>query len=174
MGQTPAVSSVSLPENAGRWIGRVIVAVLVAEGIWGLLTSLTRNVIVPALARTMGGDAQSPLYLGKGDFNFPALFISILELCLAGIVAVALNYWLGRGPRTAVPRIATARRATAKPVSPPPAAKPTQTAVPPPPAEFWSPPAPKPETAKVPTKSAKPQEVYYNIVGEPINPTEND
>ena len=78
-----------------------MLAVILAEGIWGLIVSLTNNMVVPLLARTMGGDAQSPLYLGKGEFNVPALFISVLQLCFAGIVAVILNYWAGRKPEAA-------------------------------------------------------------------------
>ena len=46
-----------------------------------------------------GGDVQSPLYLGKGDFNVPVLFTAVLELCFAGIAAVILNSWLQRKPK---------------------------------------------------------------------------
>ena len=71
-----------------------MVAVLVGEGVWGLIVSLTNNLILPFVARTMGADPQSsPLPGQKGDFNFPALFTTILELCFAGIVAVALYSW---------------------------------------------------------------------------------
>ena len=44
------------------------------------------RLILPLLAKIMGGDMQSPLYLGKGEVNVPALFTSVLELCFAGIV----------------------------------------------------------------------------------------
>src|SRR6202140_248520 len=85
--------------DAGRWIGRLLIAVILGEGIWGLIVSLTHNLLLPLLAKTMGGDVQSPLYLGKGDVNVPALFTSVLELCFAGIVAVVLNAWVRRKPR---------------------------------------------------------------------------
>ena len=51
-------------------------AVILAEGIWGFVTSLTSNLLVPLLARVMKIDPQSPLYLGKGELNVPALFNS--------------------------------------------------------------------------------------------------
>jgi len=197
--------------DAGRWIGRLLIAVILGEGIWGLIVSLTHNLILPLLAKTMGGDVQSPLYLGKGDVNFPALFTSVLELCFAGIVAVILNTWVQRKTRS--PR-GKPVRVTARPVqpaasTPPPAVTPVKPtavvspvikpvpapavpipAVPPPsaaspsPGQFWSPPEPSPQPkpaappppkpAAKPAKPKPPKEVYYNIVGEPINPTEDE
>jgi len=182
--------------DSGRWIALVVLAVILAEGIWGLLVSLTNNLVVPFLARTMGGDAQSPFYLGKGDFNVPALFVSLLQRCFAGIVAVILSYWAGRKPKlvrvksmrvtpvapqaaAAVPARAAAPTQAASsgplPAASPPAAPSAS------PAEFWSPPKPQPRVAPAsplpppkPAKPKPPKEVYYNIVGEPINPTEDE
>jgi len=209
MDEIPKASSAQpSPQDTGRWIGRVVVAVILAEAIWGFIVSLTKNLILPALARVMGGDPQSPLYLGKGDFNVPAIFSSVLELCLAGIVAVVLYQWSRSAPRirvktvkmrtvapkTSVPSIAPT------PVMPPPASVPTAPEVTaqrvsvPPPARVSTPPAqpsaaaapmasvtqqPKPPATQPappakPEKPKKPKEVYYNIVGEPINPTEDD
>ena len=194
--------------DSGKWIGRVVIAVILAEGIWGLIISVTNNLILPLLARTMGGDIQSPLYLGKGDFNVPALFTAVLQLCFAGIAAVILNSWVQRQPRVRTnsarvsgipaqpatpplsPRsVAPVQAASVPPPSitavPAPAAPPTSAPSPsapqPPSGQFWSPPEPaRPKAAAAPpppTKPAKPKppkEVYYNIVGEPINPTEDD
>jgi hypothetical protein len=221
------VPRTSLPElsaaDAGKWIGRVVIAVILAEGIWGFIVSVTNNLVLPALARTMGGDVQSPLYLGKGDFNVPALFTAVLELCFAGIAAVILNSWLQRKPkvtRTRAVRVSpipvqsiAPTQPTAPPLSPPavvpvqasvlvpssppmaatvpvpapvtPVAAPAQTTSPagPSPGQFWSPPepppqpkvaAPAPPPKAKPSKPKPPKEVYYNIVGEPINPTEDD
>jgi len=215
MGETPRTSS---PEwsaaDAGRWIGRVVIAVILAEAIWGFIASLTSNLVLPLLARTMGGDIQSPLYLGKGDINVPALFASVLELCFAGIAAVILNSVVQRKPKmirlksvreSPIPVQPAAPQAsppqailpvqggtpeqppsrpvvtysTPEPLAPPPAAPAPAT----PPEQFWAPPAPAPKTAAAPpppkppakpTKPKAPKEVYYNIVGEPINPTEDD
>jgi large-conductance mechanosensitive channel len=198
--------------DTGTWIGRLLIAVILGEGIWGLIVSLTRNLILPLLAKTMGGDVQSPLYLGKGDVNVPALFTSILELCFAGIVAVILNTSVQRKARMirSKPIRVTPRPAQAAPtpavtpvktaplappiIKPAPAqtAPPAPVTAPPPPSrpspspeQFWTPPQPTaqpkaaapPPAPKAPTKPAKPKppkEVYYNIVGEPINPTEDE
>jgi len=202
------ISRTSLPElsatDAGKWIGRVVIAVILAEGIWGFILSITNNLLLPLLARTMGGDVQSPLYLGKGDFNVPALFTSVLELCFAGIAAVILNSWVQHKPtvtRSKVVRVSPIPAQPALTPPPPPVVAPAQAAaasvpaatsapVPatarslsassapaqaPPAEQFWSPPEAAPP--KAPAKLAKPKppkEVYYNIVGEPINPTEDE
>ncbi len=204
-----------LPEpsaaDAGKWIGRVVIAVILAEGIWGFIASVTNNLVLPLLARIMGADAQSPLYLGKGDFNVPALFTSVLELCFAAIAAVILNSWVRRKPQpirsksvrvspipahpaqSASPlsiapvQTAVAVALPAKAPAPAPAAPVVTSAAAPSstPGQFWSPPEPSPQPKaaapppppKAPAKPAKPKqpkEVYYNIVGEPINPTEDE
>jgi len=202
MDETPrAFSSEASPADAGKWIGRVVIAVILAEGIWGFIASVTNSLILPLLARTMGGDAQSPLYLGKGDINVPALFTSVLELCFAGIAAVILNSFLQRKPRVTRGKPARVSLIPAQPSTPPPSPSvvvPVQAAVSVPPrvaapvpaptatpGQFWSPPEPSPQPKAAtppspptaPVKSAKPKppkEVYYNIVGEPINPTEDE
>jgi hypothetical protein len=195
--------------DTGRWIGRVVIAVILAEAIWGFIASLTSNLVLPLLARTMGGDVQSPLYLGKGDINVPALFVSVLELCFAGIVAVILNSVVQRKPKMIRVKSIRASPVPAQPVVSPPPPQRTVAAVqavapePPPsppvvtysapeapapatpPEQSWSPPEPRPQPKaaapplppKPPAKPAKPKapkEIYYNIVGEPINPTEDD
>ena len=195
MDDIPRTSLELPPADAGKWIGRVVIAVIVAEGIWGLIVSLTNNLILPLLARVMGADAQSPLYLGKGDINVPALFTSVLELCFAAIVAVILNAWVQRKPTPSRSKSIRISSIPAQPAAPPPSPVPVQAtaSVPlpaqetapgqpaPSPGQFWSPPdpsrpkaeAPPPPPAK-PSKPKAPKEVYYNIVGEPINPTEED
>jgi len=194
--ENQASSSASTP-NSGKWIGQLVAAVILAEGIWGFLGSLTRNLLVPLLARGMDGDPQSPLYLGKGEVNVPALFDSVLALCLAGIVFVLLHEWSRRKPapvRAKMVRVTNKISQPAGPLSitalPEPVAASNQAAVttpsagqisqapvsvPPVPAPQQSKPMPPPVVASA--KPAKPQpakEVYYNIVGEPINPTEDD
>lgn len=212
-------SSESSALDTGAWIGRVVIAVLLAEAIWGFIVSITNGLVLPLLARTMGADAQSPLYLGKGDFNVPALFTAVLELCFVGIVAVILNSLLQRKPKVVlrpgkvssmvslIPTQTVAPPA-APPASPAAAVAPVQAAVsarPPAtpavivpvlgvpaqvtpastapeqaPDRFWSPPEPPPKATAPPPLAAKPakpkppKEIYYNIVGEPINPTEDD
>jgi hypothetical protein len=174
------MSPESNPEDSRTWIGRIVIAVVLGEAIWGFLVSITNNLAVPAMARAMGGDPQSPLYLGKGDFNVQALFTSVLELCLAGIVAVLLHSWWqqpGRvrvktvrtPPVEALPPLVVAPRA-ASPATPAAniatqeAEAPVRTAPSAP-----EPPPPSPQTAK-PAKPKPQKAVYYNIVGEPVEP----
>jgi hypothetical protein len=193
--QTSVPKSTLTPE---KWIGQLLAAVILAEGIWGFLASLTSNLLVPLLARLMVGDPQSPLYLGKGEFNVPALFNSVLALCLAGIVFVALLEWSRRKPAPVQVKMMRVPKKVSQPapgplsiLAPPqPVAAPTPTAVTPPPAPQISqvpvsaplvpaPPQSKPTLPPVvpPAKSAKPKppkEVHYNIVGEPIDPSEDE
>jgi hypothetical protein len=197
-------SSEAPPADPGRWIGRVIIAVILAEGIWGFIVSVTNNLVLPLLARTMGGDVQSPLYLGKGDFNVPALFTSVVELCFAGIAAVVLNSWVQRSPGVTRSRTARVRPIPMQPPAPPPSppapapipaavsAASSVTAPPPtpaprspvtqPPGEFWSRPeassqpqaASPPPPAAKPAKPKPPKQVYYNIAGEPVTPEDDE
>ena len=177
MSESPQTSAELRSVDTKQWIGLLLIAVIVGEGVWGLIVSVTNNLVLPFLSRTMGADPQSPLYLGKGDFNIPALFTSVLELCFAGIVAVILNSWVRRPVRRKVKRM--------KPVPTDPVITvPSIRAVMPeaagqPAEQFWSPPQPAPPKAAAPApppaKPAKPKppkEIVYNSVGEPINPTE--
>jgi hypothetical protein len=191
----------SAPEstlNPEKWMGQLVAAVILAEGIWGFLASLTSNVLVPLFARVMDGDPQSPSYLGKGELNIPALFNSFLALCLAGIVSALLYGWSRRKP--ALVQVKTMRvlqkvsQPAASPFSivapPEPVAAQTPTAVTPTPApqiqqaSVSTPPVLGPQRSKPtppavvvaskPEKPKAPKEVYYNLVGEPIDPTEDD
>ncbi len=192
--------------STGKWIGQLVAAIILAEAIWGFLASLTRNLLMPLLARVMDGDPQSPLYLGKGELNVSGLFNSVLGLCLAGIVFVVLYQWSRRKPAPVRVKMVRVVKKVPQPAAGPlsitaappvtaaaPVATPAQTTVPPPPAQpaptpqissapVSVPPAPvqskpTPPPVVAPAKPAKPKppkEVYYNIVGEPINPTEDD
>jgi hypothetical protein len=176
--------------SPGKWIGQLVAAVILAEGIWGLLVSLTSNLLVPLLARGMEVDPQSPLYLGKGEFNVPALFNSVLALCLAGIVFVLLREWSQRKRVPVGMKMVRVTKKVSQPaaaplsimVPPEPVSAPAQTPVNPAPVSvsaMAAPPPSKPVPPPVvapakPAKPKSPKEVYYNIVGEPINPTEDE
>jgi hypothetical protein len=166
--------------DSRKWIGGIVIAVVLGEAIWGFLVSITNNLAVPAMARVMGGDAQSPLYLGKGDFNVQALFTSFLELCFAGIMAVLLNSWSQKPGRVRPKPVRLAPvEARATPVVTPPVASPATPAADTTIQEAKEsvrsvlsapqPPPPSPQTAR-PAKPKPPKAVYYNIVGEPVDP----
>jgi hypothetical protein len=160
-------------------ISRIVIAVVLGEAVWGCLVSITNNLALPAMARVMGGDSQSPLYLGKGDVNVQALFISVLELCFAGIVAVLLDSWSQR-PRRVRPKAVrrTPVQTPPAPVVAPPAASPPNPAADiaiqakaPGPTMLSNPQLapPSPEMAQS-AKPKPPKAVYYKIVGEAVDP----
>jgi hypothetical protein len=191
-------SAPTLTVNPPKWVGQLVAAIVLAEGIWGFLASVTINFLVPLLARAVNGDPGSPTYLGKGEINVPALFNSFLALCLAGIVFVLLYGWSRRKslpvrakmirvpqnvsqPTAGTLSIITPSKAVAVPtqamVNTPTASQISQTA------GSSSSSAPRPQQSKPtpppvadPAKAARPQppkELYYNLVGEPINPTQD-
>ncbi len=175
------------PAESKKWMGRLLIAVILGAAIWNFVASLTSAVIVPGLARVMEADPGSPLYLGKGDFNVPVVFASVLELCLALIVALVVSSWSQRGPKLVRRKAANVARPTNLSISAPaPAREPVSpplkvSAVTPPPLQQSAPPAavpqvpvaqtsapPPPAKAEKPTKPKAPKEVYYNLVGEPV------
>lgn len=177
--EEPSNSSLS-PADSKRWIVRIVLALVLGQAIWALVVSLTTHLLLPLIARVMGGDPASPLYLGKGDIDVPGLFIAIIEFCLAGIVAAVLSSWDQKGPKVVLRRVAAPAASlslqSAVPVAKPPAApvaapKPVQTVLPVAPvtAPIAAPVAAKPAPPPAaPPKPQKPKEVYYNSVGDPI------
>lgn len=107
----------ALPSDGadGRgWIGRIIIAVILGEAIWGLIVSVMNNVVVPWLGDVMGQSGGLPTSFTQRPYNYPDLFVSIFEFCIACLVAAILNYSFQR------PRAARARSAKSS-VSPAPA-----------------------------------------------------
>jgi large-conductance mechanosensitive channel len=131
--------------DARKWIGRIIMAVILGEAIWGLIVSVMNNLVVPWLGDVMGQSSGLPTSFTQRPYDYPDLFVSVLEFCIAGIMAVILNYffqWQGavrvkpvKGsaptapvePARVVPQGATAaaRTLATSPAAPPaPVAKP--------------------------------------------------
>ncbi|MGA9800504.1 MAG: hypothetical protein WBQ68_15940 [Terriglobales bacterium] len=131
------------------WIGRLIIAVLLGEAIWGLIVSVMNHVIVPWVGDVMGPSSGLPTSFTQRPYNYPELFVSVFEFCIAGLVAAVLNYILQRpaarrvktlkpapaaaGPIRVIPQASTssARNDTAPPPlafapATPPAAAPEQ------------------------------------------------
>jgi hypothetical protein len=170
------------PTGSRKWIGRLVVAVLVGVAIWNFVVSLTLNVVLPALARIMEADPQSPLYLGKGDLNPAPLFAAVLELCFALIAAILVNSWSQRAPKPARKRSASAAPSAMSAAAPsialaaptPRVAQPTDLSPVPTTAPVAPQPSNPPQAAQAPAspakgeKPSKPKKVYYNIVGERI------
>jgi large-conductance mechanosensitive channel len=83
-------------------MGRLLVAVLVGEGIWNVIVSLTNNVIVPWLGDVMGQSSGLPTSFTQRPYDYPDLFVAIIELCLAGLVAVAINAFFQKPRRVKI------------------------------------------------------------------------
>src|SRR5438552_13826286 len=82
--------------DARKWIGRIIMAVILGEAIWNLIVSVINNLVVPWLGDMMGPSSGLPTSFTQRPYDYPDLFVSVLEFCIAGIVAVMLNYFLQR------------------------------------------------------------------------------
>jgi large-conductance mechanosensitive channel len=82
--------------DARKWIGRIIVAVILGEAIWSLIVSVMNNLVVPWLGDVMGQSSGLPTSFTQRPYNYPDLFVSVVEFCIAGIVAAILDYFLQR------------------------------------------------------------------------------
>jgi hypothetical protein len=82
--------------DARRWFGRIIIAVLLGEALWALIVSVMSNVVVPWLGDVMGQSSGLPTSFTQRPYNYPELFVSVFEFCIAGLVAAVLNYFFQR------------------------------------------------------------------------------
>ena len=105
-----------------KWIGRVIIGVIVGEAIWGLVVSVTNNVVVPWLGDVIGQPSRLPVSFTERPYDYPAVLVSVGEFCIAGIVAIIMNHFLHRQRSEKVKQIERASADSAR-VRPP-----TQTA----------------------------------------------
>jgi hypothetical protein len=168
-----------------KWIGRLIVAVVAGLAVWNFVVSLTSHVVIPALARVLPADPQSPFYLGAGDYNVAAFFTSVLELCFAAIAAALVSSATNRHSKPARRKAPVAIPSKALPLAAPagsPIQMPVSQAAPAPAAEAPKPansaqqPAAQPQTPAKPAQSARPKsskKVYYNLVGEAVESDED-
>jgi hypothetical protein len=163
----------SAPDS--KWIYRIVIAVVLGEAIWSFLASLTNNLLLPAIASLVGG--------AQFDFKVSNIVASIIELCLAGVVAVVLNSWSRKALRadrkpgnrasvvTPAPAPATAAAAIVPSAAPTSSAMATAATSAAAPAASGAP-APAPSPVPPPAKPPKPtheKQIYYNIVGERVD-----
>ena len=88
----------STPDRSGpgNRVGRIIVAVILGEAIWNLIVSVMNNLVVPWLGDVMGQSSGLPTSFTQRPYNYPDLFVAVVEFCIAGLVAAILNYFLQR------------------------------------------------------------------------------
>ena len=82
--------------DARRWIGRIIMAVILGEAIWSVIVSVMNNVVVPWLGDLFGQSSGLPTSFTQRPYNYPDLFVSFIEFCIAGLVAASINYFFQR------------------------------------------------------------------------------
>jgi large-conductance mechanosensitive channel len=83
----------TLKTGTHNWIGQIIVAVILGEAIWNLIVSVMNNLVVPWLGDVMGQSSGLPTSFTQRPYNYPDLFVSAVELCIAGIIAAILNHF---------------------------------------------------------------------------------
>src|SRR5205823_12110795 len=82
--------------DARKWIGRIMMAVILGEAIWNLIVSVMNNLVVPWLGDVMGPTSRVPTSFTQRPYDYPDLVVSIAEFCIAVIVAAILNYLFQR------------------------------------------------------------------------------
>ena len=82
--------------DARKWIGRIIIAVILGEAIWSLIVSVMNNLVVPWLGDVVGQSSGLPASFTQRPYDYPDLFISVAEFGVAGLIAVILNYFFQR------------------------------------------------------------------------------
>src|ERR1700722_3620884 len=92
----PAKPFTSDGGDTRRWFGRIIIAVILGEALWGLIVSVMNNVFVPWLGDVMGPSSGLPTSFTQRPYNYPELFVSVFEFCIAGLVAAIINFVLQR------------------------------------------------------------------------------
>src|SRR6202162_644900 len=92
----PGKTFTSEGTDTRNWVGRIIVAVILGEALWGLIESVMNNVVVPWLGDVMGQSSGLPTSFTRRPYNYPELFVSVFEFCIAGLVAAVLNYFFQR------------------------------------------------------------------------------
>jgi large-conductance mechanosensitive channel len=188
MDQTMRTSSSEAADTRG-WIARIIVAVILGEAIWGLIVSVMNNVIVPWLGDVMGQSSGLPTSFTQRPYNYPDLFVSVLEFGIAALVAAVLNYFVqGRTSKTiqAVknsppaaaaqpvrvfpqPTTTAALTQTPSPYTPPPPVTKTEPVAEPAPAPVSAPPPVAPPPPVRPVASIPlPPPVTESVVAEPL------
>ena len=158
--------------DARKWIGRIVMAVILGEAIWHLIVSVMDYVVVPWLGDVMGQSSGLPTSFTQRPYDYPDLFVSVLEFCIAGIVAVSINWFFQRPGKPVRVQARTTSAVVPQATVPAPAAP--QPAVTPQPVAPKPPIAPPPAPVAVPVAqvtAAAPAAPKPAVAAAPIPPT---
>ena len=98
--QRPADSGM----GARKWLGRIVAGVLLGEAIWNLIVSAINNIFVPWLGDLFGQSTQLPASFTQRPYDYPDFLVSVLESCVAAIIAVIVNFiFLRKRPVKQIP-----------------------------------------------------------------------
>jgi large-conductance mechanosensitive channel len=151
-----------------RWVGGVIIAVILGEAIWGLVVSVMNNLVVPWLGDVMGQSSGLPTSFTQRPYNYPDLFVSVLEACIAGLVAAILNYFIQRPRAARAPRQLRQMKSSTPPTLVPPSP------VPPPPVatsrSARPPDAPRPASPVIPLSAVPKPEPAAPVAPANVTP----
>ena len=155
-----------------RWMGRLIIAVILGEAIWGLIVSVMNNLVVPWLGDVMGQSSGLPTSFTQRPYNYPDLFVSVMEFCIAGLVAAVLNYFFQRPAKGRMKTKTVTSSVAPAPAGPirvvPQAVPPSALTPAPPQLEPLTPVAPQEPVAKIhPIFQPAPDVPTASIVSEP-------
>jgi hypothetical protein len=156
-----------------RWVGGVIIAVILGEAIWGLVVSVMNNLVVPWLGDVMGQSSGLPTSFSQRPYNYPDLFVSVLEACIAGLVAAILNYFIQRPRAARAPRQLRQMKSSTPPTLVPPTLVPPSPVPPPPVATSRSarpPDAPRPATPVIPLSAVPKPEPAAPVAPANVTP----
>lgn len=84
-------------------VGQIALAVVLAEGVWRLVNSVTWYLILPLIGKSLRGHTEPVLFESATTRPLPweNLFGSIMEFVLTVIVVFYLNRWVQRKPVSA-------------------------------------------------------------------------
>lgn len=143
------------PATARQLTGRMLAAVILGLAIWNLIVSVMDFVVVPWLGDLLGPGSTLPLSFTQRPYDYPDLFVSLIEFCVAAIVAISIN-WFFHGPGKPV-RVKIVKRTSSVP-RPEAAPVATQVTQPQPVAPLVSTPPPPPvATPPVPIPTPTPR-----------------
>ena len=80
----PAKPFTSEGADTRRWMGRLIIAVILGEAIWGLIVSVMNNVMVPWLGDVMGQSSGLPTSSPSGRTTIPICSFPCSSFALRG------------------------------------------------------------------------------------------
>src|SRR5690242_5075749 len=81
-------------------VGQIALAVVLAEAVWGFIRAITWYLIVPIIARFIGGSSESVLFTDNKRAPMPwdNLAGSLIEFVFTIIVVFYLNRWIHQRP----------------------------------------------------------------------------